>query len=68
MNKLIVLHIWSKKFHDFARNLLANGCLKLSSSIHCFLMDNVNDTINVFLEAKIGQIEGRKGNFLYQLC
>ena len=31
-------------------------------------MDNVNHAINVFLEAKIGQIEGRKGNFLYQLC
>ena len=31
-------------------------------------MDNVNHTIDVFLEAKVGQIEGRKGNYHYQLC
>ena len=30
-------------------------------------MANVNHTIKVFLEAKIGKITGRKGNYLYKL-
>ena len=67
MKNLIVLQIWWEKFHDFARNVLANWCAKLSSSIHWSLMANINHTIKVFLEAKIGQITGRKGNYLYKL-